>query len=407
MSMPPVRWGRGPDRFAESGEVEVTSVFDAPLPLQIEVVRDVARAEKAVRHLDEQVRDVPAVVPFLLRTEAIASSRIEGIAPSGKQVVFAELGQTELVTGVSDSAKLVANHLTLLRQAHALAERDAVTVDDLIELQRSLLPDETAHHGLRTGRKVSGGSDRPTAADVVPPRAEQLGPLVEGLAGYLNSATHAPIVQAALLYAQFDAIRPFSDGSARVGRALVQTVLARRGVSGVVLPISLALSTLRELPQLSPFRHAGDAESPEAQEARAGWVAAFANAVVVAAERATGIVVRLREVTAEWQEQFGPQRAGQWATRSDSAPTMVLRSLPATPVLTAHAVEQLYRVSRQTAVRSLEELRTAGILDPTRIGTGRQAYLAPKVVELINSCDRRAPTERGDNARFFVRFPAS
>lgn len=36
---------------------------------------------------------------FLLRSEAIAGSRIEGIVPSAQQVALAELGQSETVRG--------------------------------------------------------------------------------------------------------------------------------------------------------------------------------------------------------------------------------------------------------------------------------------------------------------------
>ncbi len=54
---------------------------------------------------------------FLLRSEAIASSRIEGIAPSAQQVALAELGQSEVVRGISEQARLVTNHMTIVRDA--------------------------------------------------------------------------------------------------------------------------------------------------------------------------------------------------------------------------------------------------------------------------------------------------
>ena len=47
----------------------------------------------------------------------------------------------------------------------------------------------------------------------------------------MNGSLHAPLVQAALVHAQFETIHPFTDGNGRVGRALIHTVLARRGLA--------------------------------------------------------------------------------------------------------------------------------------------------------------------------------
>lgn len=48
---------------------------------------------------------------------------------------------------------------------------------------------------------------------------------------------HAPLVQAALVHAQFETIHPYTDGNGRVGRALIHTVLTRRGMTtSAVLP---------------------------------------------------------------------------------------------------------------------------------------------------------------------------
>jgi len=86
---------------------------------------------------------------------------------------------------------------------------------------------------------LGGTSYHPIEADFVPPPPDLVPGLIEDLLRYLNGATHAPLIQAALIHAQFETIHPFTDGNGRVGRALIHTVLTRRGLlPGMVLPTS-------------------------------------------------------------------------------------------------------------------------------------------------------------------------
>ena len=221
-----------------------------------------ARAEARVRALGA-LPDMAGIARFLLRSEAIASSRIEGVAPSAHRVALAELAQQEEVRGLSEQARAVARNVTLVRAAvEELSGARPVTADRLLALHRSLLPDSPEHHGTRSTQKWVGGSSyHPLDADFVPPPPELVPDLVADLLTYLNGATHAPLIQAALVHAQFETIHPFADGNGRVGRALTHTVLTRRGLlAGMILPTSPVLSTLSDeyIEALSRFREAGD-----------------------------------------------------------------------------------------------------------------------------------------------------
>jgi hypothetical protein len=59
---------------------------------------------------------------FLLRSEAIASSRIEGLQVSAQQGALAELAVTEAlpIAGLSQNGRLVANIVTLARATPAV-----------------------------------------------------------------------------------------------------------------------------------------------------------------------------------------------------------------------------------------------------------------------------------------------
>jgi len=97
------------DRRQGSYRRFVPDVLEAyPLTLDTKLALSVAEAERAIRSLNaEGAGSLASVARFLLRSEAIASSRIEGVAPSPQQVALAELGSDETVRGVSEQAQLV------------------------------------------------------------------------------------------------------------------------------------------------------------------------------------------------------------------------------------------------------------------------------------------------------------
>ena len=380
-----------------------------------------ARAEARVRALGA-LPDMAGIARFLLRSEAIASSRIEGVAPSAHRVALAELAQQEEVRGLSEQARAVARNVTLVRAAvEELSGARPVTADRLLALHRSLLPDSPEHHGTRSTQNWVGGSSyHPLDADFVPPPPELVPDLVADLLTYLNGATHAPLIQAALVHAQFETIHPFADGNGRVGRALIHTVLTRRGLlAGMILPTSLVLSTLsgKYVEALSRFREAGDPDGPDTashrpdaagpggpgEQGRPGgrdaWISFFLEAVVLACDQAERISTELAGVREEWNEslqKWVAREGGGRALRKDSAALRILEGLPGAPVLTIATASRIYGVSRTASSRGLETLRAAGILTTESIGAGRRAYTAPAVLDTITWAERRLASTRFD-----------
>lgn len=380
-------------------------LVQAPLTLGCETEHLLAKAESAVSSLSGLSDDLPAISRFLLRSEAIASSRIEGIAPSARQVALAELGQREAVQGISAPAQMVANNMSLVREATTrLVHAPLVTVGDVVELHRSLLRDEPHHHGIRTVQNWIGGSDwHPMDADFVPPSPDRVAATMGDLVDYMNGASHAPIVQAALVHAQFETIHPFTDGNGRVGRALVHSVLTRRGLTpDSVLPVSLVLSTLREryVDGLQTFREAG--ATGTARSGREEWIAFFAEVTLLASEQATQLSSELAEIRDEWTERLAGSRqlrGAQRALRSDSATALILADLVGTPVLTVDTAQRIHGVSRVAAQRALDELHTAEILTRRSIGSGRDAYVSGDVLDLITWAERRLASTKFDTRK--------
>jgi len=379
-----------------------------PLVLPNDVGDLAGRVEASVRRLGERpgVQGLEGLARFLLRSEAIASSRIEGLQVSPQQVGLAEIAEAESLTAanVTRTARRVAANIAALRQAtDGLAHSERVSIEGIVELQRLLLADEPGLHGLReTQNWIGGANDNPIGAEFVPPAAPRVHPLMADLVTYVNSGGHAPLVQAAVVHAQFETIHPFRDGNGRVGRALIHTVLVRRGLtSSAVLPISPVLLTRSQeyVQGLTSYRYEGDAAKPSATVAVSEWIGVFLNAVGVAVTQAEAFAASLVELRTGWEHAVARRRRDldlREVPRVDSATARVLETLQEHPVLTTASVARMFHVSRHAATAALEELAGAGVVEKRRLDGRTAGYLAMDVFDLIGSAERRLASTRWD-----------
>ena len=110
---------------------------------------------------------------------------------------------------------------------------------------------------------------QPCGAAFVPPPPGEVDPLLDDLCAFINDVALPPLVQAAIAHAQFETIHPFEDGNGRTGRALVQVVLRRRGLTPAFVPpisVVLARDKDRYLKGLTLFR----------EDRLADWIELFA-----------------------------------------------------------------------------------------------------------------------------------
>ncbi|MFW6599161.1 Fic family protein [Propionibacteriaceae bacterium Y2011] len=303
--------------------------------------------------------------------------------------------------------------MTVVREATTrLVEVDELSVDDVIELHAALLPEEPRHHGLRQVQNWIGGSDwHPIDADFVPPAADSVPDLMTDLVRYVNGAAHSPIVQAALAHAQFETIHPFTDGNGRVGRALIHTVLARRGLTPTaVLPVSLVLATLRHeyVSGLTSYRHGAAPGSAAATAGVRDWLEFFTGSVRIAVDESTSLVDQIDALLVEWRERVAlarTERGVRQTPRADSAVARLLETLAEAPVLTASSVRRILGVSFPAASAALEELREAEVLTTRRIERNTTAYLAKEILDLVTVTERRLASTRFDTRKSLPTRP--
>jgi hypothetical protein len=178
-----------------------------------------ADAEAAIRALNDRasVRGLEAIGPLLLRSEAVASSRIEGYDVSSLNLARALIDPR----AARGSARIVAANVSAMEEAIAIGDRTApATVDDLLAIHAVLMAgDERAQPGrVREEQNWIGGrlGNRPMRPSCRRRRASSCHARDSSRSSPRGHSRARPRRQVA--HAQFETIHPFIDGS-RVGRA--------------------------------------------------------------------------------------------------------------------------------------------------------------------------------------------
>jgi Fic family protein len=210
----------------------------AALPINLEgtVAGVVSEAERAIRTLNETAG--PGLAPLarlLLRTESIASSKVEGMQLGVRELARAE-AKADAGQKVGETAlEVLANIDAMVLAVDQATAVERFSAQEIIAIHTKLMERADNKHiagRIRTKQNWIGGNDHnPCGADFVPPPPEEVDRLLADLCAAINDDVLPPLVQAALVHAQFETIHPFDDGNGRTGRALIQVVLRRRGVA--------------------------------------------------------------------------------------------------------------------------------------------------------------------------------
>lgn len=361
-----------------------------------DVAADVADAEAAIFRLNASATalvDSDAVARLLLRAEAVASSRIEGLEVGARRLLRAEAAHALGDDSRDVTAEEVLANINAVRWAiESVSAAPEITVAHLLEMHRLLLSGTRLSGSagrLRDQQNWIGGSGyNPCSAAFVPPPPDAVEPLLEDLCRFCSGDALSPVVHAALAHAQLETIHPFVDGNGRIGRALIQVVLRRRGLASRVLPpVSLVLAAQAQqyVAGLMATRYDGDPSSQAAHEGLNQWIAVFASASARAVSDAFDYEGRARELEDEWRSRLGSVRRG-------SAADLLLGMLPGAPIVTAGGAAELIGRTYQAANQAVTRLTAAGILRPVRVGRRNRAFEAPEVIDAFTGLERALAT---------------
>jgi Fic family protein len=312
---------------------------------------------------------------FLIRTDSIASSKIEAIEASTEDFARALAGSkaNQSATLMAAGVHAIANLVDEVGRAGRFNKEAILSAHKTLLIEDA---NETRFAGaFRQVQNWIGGSNHsPYLADYVPPPPELVHEYMDDLVSFLNRDDLPAVAQAAIGHAQFESIHPFTDGNGRIGRAIINAVFRRRGVSRrVVTPVAAALVAN----QSQYFRTLIDYRAGEVDE----LVLTFAIAAQISGRESLVSSLNIDTLPAAWRATARP-RAGSAADR-------LIDLLIEHPVLSADQAERLLNASTQSVYEAMDSLERTGVVHELTNRQRNKVWGATAVLAELESLNLR------------------
>lgn len=364
-----------------------TAFVPAPLPPRIAwtdaLVRSMSDADRLMGQLagrGAQLLNPHVLIRPFVRREAVLSSKIEGTQATLGELLASEAGVA--VERSPDDLREVANYVVALEFG----------VKRLAKLPLSLRLVRELHERLMTG--VRGGHATPgefrrtqnwigppgctlTNATFVPPPPDRLMECLGEWERALRDPQLPPLVHAALVHYQFEAIHPFIDGNGRVGRLLITLLLVERRVLPTPL---LYLSAFFEATRDEYYRRLLAVSRESDWDA---WLQYFLNGVARQAEDALGRATRIVELLTRWRKSV--------AGSSTKNAVLLLDVVAENPFLTIRTAAKRLGVAFTTAQRAVDALRRAKVLVERSAAKRDRVFCAQPLLDILEEPARLRP----------------
>lgn len=361
--------------YTEQSETEMKPYCPEPFPpegLKLDtIVALVGRANACLSRYDgllESLVNPGVLLSPLLMKEAELSSRIEGTIATANEVYQQQAGEHFDPEKAADIQEIL-NYRNTLHSAEMSLEERPPSLHLIRQMHEILM------HGVR-GEDKNSGRFRNTQnwigprgcsieeATYVPPPPATLDNLLENFIGFVNIQEDSldPIIQTALVHAQFELIHPFDDGNGRIGRLLIPLLLMHRNC--LVSPsfyISRYLESDRDsyYSRLRRISNEGD---------WLGWIKYFLEATVTQAESNINQVRQVIELYENTKNRIAD------VLHTDKG-IFILDMLFDSPIFRANELHVRLGIQRQRAASYIRTLREAGIIVELREARGSKAAL--------------------------------
>ncbi|MCE2488839.1 MAG: Fic family protein [Anaerolineae bacterium] len=332
-----------------------------------ELSPQIERAAQALGRYSGALDAIPnsdVLLSPLTRQEAVLSSRIEGTQATMKEVLLFEAGHEPESPSRRDDYDEVINYRVAMQEARKVLAVQPMSQSVIQRVHQILLS------GAR-GRRMTPGKYRtnqnwigPSGSTMkdaiyVPVAASKLSQTMKTWEVYATKDNHAnPLVEIAVLHAEFEAIHPFWDGNGRLGRILIPLLMWKYGlIQAPVFYISNYLETNRD-------EYFDGLLAVSSDNDWTGWCRFFLGAVE---SQAVDNLSKVREIMLLYDEmkrqitEIGRSKYG----------VHVLDGIFNRPVFTTSGLVKDTNVPVRAAQRILERIRDSGILAEVKPGRGQ------------------------------------
>jgi Fic family protein len=355
-------------------------IADLTVNLPSDVLADAEDASREVTRFDAELgADIAPFSSVLLRTESAASSNIENLTASARAIAEAELQGAKTT---ANAKVIVANTAAMVAAINLADNIDAAAI---LAMHQALMRDVDPKSAGRWREEqvwIGGGTHGPRGAMFVPPHHRRVVTAIDDLLGFTQRNDIPVLPQIALAHAQFETIHPFTDGNGRTGRALLQAMLRRKGLTrNVTVPVSAGLLTDTDsyFAALTTYR----------EGELAPIVRRVSEAAVAAVFNGRELVSELHTTRADWNDRI--------TARSDSAVWQIADLLLRRPVINTALLNDELGIESKHARRYLEPLSEAGIIIETSSGPRSRVWRSPEVIAALDAFADRA--RRGELGR--------
>ena len=308
--------------------------------------------------------------------EAVLSSRIEGTQASLTEVLQHEAGEDYSVEKQGDIKEIMNYRHALLIAEDALNERP-VTLQLIRELHGILMDnvrggDRTPGAFRTTQNWIGPRGSLLDDARFVPPNPLLMLDAMENLEKYIASDDIDPLVQLAIVHAQFEIVHPFNDGNGRLGRMLIPLLLFQKGV--LQRPMFYLSEYLEEFDDEYRSHLLAITDDGNWQ----GWIEFFLQAVHKQAERNMNKAKQIHDLYEELKEPFRASTHSQYSVAA-------LDAFFTRPILNSGAFIKISGIeNRGTANGMLKSLIKDDLITTVREGSGRRPsiYALPSLINI-------------------------
>jgi len=326
-------------------------IFEFPM----NVYQKLSQAERLLWKLDglsSRLPDLDFFLSMYILKDATYSSQIEGTRATMMDAIEMTAGINEKDTDADD----ILHYIEALNYSIKRLEDFPFSLRFIREIHAKLMIWARSTHFADPGEFRESQNwiwwTKPSNALFVPPPVESLDGALKDIESFIHSTEYIPLLQAAMLHAQFETIHPFLDWNGRTGRILITLFLYSRNM--LEKPVLFLSSYFKKHQQVYYERlngyHNGEVEK---------WILFFLEGIIETAEES---IQTSRDIDT-LRESDMQKIQWLWKRESESG-IKLLNYLYRSPIVTSSTVSKELEFSWNGAQKVIERFIDLWILYP-------------------------------------------